>query len=108
MEEPPNVCTPAHLADIAGKIAALAPERFELKVLLRPEVEALKMGLFLGGAQNIRELCRHRAMSSFHTLPCVMCSFVLAEFGCAWAVAVAHGSACASLRQPRTRTHRHR
>lgn len=43
------MCTPAHLANIATKIAALAPERFELKVLLRPEVEALKMGLYLGG-----------------------------------------------------------
>ena len=45
------MCTPAHLADVAAKIAALAPERFELKVLLRPEVEALKMGLFLGVAE---------------------------------------------------------
>ena len=33
MEAPPNVCTPAHLADVAAKIAALAPERFELQVL---------------------------------------------------------------------------
>ena len=50
------MCTPAHLANIATKIAALAPERFELKVLLRPEVEALKMGLYLGGGSARPEL----------------------------------------------------
>ena len=51
MEAPANVCTPAYLADVAAKIAAIAPERFELKVLLRPEVEAMKMGLYLGVAE---------------------------------------------------------
>jgi leucyl aminopeptidase len=51
VEAPANVCTPAYLADVAAKIAAIAPERFELKVLLRPEVEAMKMGLYLGVAE---------------------------------------------------------
>ena len=51
VEAPANICTPAYLADVAEKIAAIAPERFQLKVLLRPEVEAMKMGLYLGVAE---------------------------------------------------------
>ncbi len=51
VEAPANICTPAYLADVAEKIAAIAPERFNLKVLLRPEVEAMKMGLYLGVAE---------------------------------------------------------
>ena len=45
METPANFCTPQYLAETAGRIAALAPERFQLEVLERPAVEKLGMGL---------------------------------------------------------------
>jgi len=47
---PPNVATPAHLADMA---AAIAEEfQLELKVLERSDCEALGMGAYLGVAQG--------------------------------------------------------
>ena len=47
---PPNVATPAHLADAA---AAIAQEfQLELKVLERSDCEALGMGAYLGVAQG--------------------------------------------------------
>lgn len=47
---PPNVATPRHLADTAAELA----ERFglDLKVLERPDCEALGMGAYLGVAQG--------------------------------------------------------
>jgi leucyl aminopeptidase len=50
VETPANFCTPQYLAETAGRIAALAPERFQLEVLERPAVEELGMGLYLGVA----------------------------------------------------------
>lgn len=51
VETPANICTPEYLADTAARIAALAPERFQLDVLERPAVEELGMGFYLGVAQ---------------------------------------------------------
>jgi leucyl aminopeptidase len=48
VEAPPNVCTPTHLADAARHIAALAPGKFELKVLEAADCAAMGMGCFLG------------------------------------------------------------
>ena len=51
VEAPPNVCTPAHLADAARSCAELHPETMSLKVLGRAECEALGMGCYLGVAE---------------------------------------------------------
>jgi hypothetical protein len=81
VETPANVCTPEYLADTAARIAALAPERFQLDVLNRPAVEALGMGLYLGvaqvspGLQGVALIC-----------PCPLCH-------CAYA----HNQACIQL-----------
>jgi leucyl aminopeptidase len=47
---PPNVATPAHLADTAAAIASAF--NLELKVLERSDCEALGMGAYLGVAQG--------------------------------------------------------
>jgi len=51
VETPANICTPQYLAETAGRIAALAPERFHLDVHERAAVEKLGMGLYLGVAE---------------------------------------------------------
>ncbi|RMZ54451.1 hypothetical protein APUTEX25_002027 [Auxenochlorella protothecoides] len=51
VEAPPNVCTPAHLAQAAEEIAESAPDVYQLKVLEKADCEALKMGLYLGVAE---------------------------------------------------------
>ncbi len=48
VETPANICTPKYLADTAGRIRDLAPERFQLTVHERAAVEEMNMGLYLG------------------------------------------------------------
>jgi leucyl aminopeptidase len=48
VEAPPNVCTPTHLAECAGHIAALAPGKFSLEVLEADDCAKMGMGCFLG------------------------------------------------------------
>jgi leucyl aminopeptidase len=48
--QPPNICTPSHMADTARKAAALAGLRVE--VLEKHQIEALKMGAFLAVARG--------------------------------------------------------
>lgn len=60
METPANICTPQYLAETAGRIRDLAPERFSLTVHNRPAVEKMGMGLYLG-APNCHQpssMCR--------------------------------------------------
>eukprot|EP00775_Hariotina_reticulata_P004117 gene4117-4363_t len=55
VEAPANVCTPSHLAAAAAHIAALAPDRFTLKILNEAECTELGMGLFVGVAKGSDE-----------------------------------------------------
>ena len=51
VEAPPNVCTPAHLADAAAAVAADFPETMSLTVLEKEDCEKLGMGCYLGVAE---------------------------------------------------------
>lgn len=51
---PPNLCTPAHLADEARRIAA-GDSRFAVKVLERKDMERLGMGALLAVARGSRQ-----------------------------------------------------
>lgn len=59
VETPANICTPQYLAETAGRIRDLAPERFSLTVHDRPAVEKMGMGLYLGApnCQKPQVLC---------------------------------------------------
>jgi leucyl aminopeptidase len=48
--QPPNICTPNHMADTARKAAALAG--LHVEVLEKHQIEALKMGAFLAVARG--------------------------------------------------------
>lgn len=50
---PPNVCTPAYLAEQAGELAR--DYGFQLEVLERDDMEKLKMGALLGVARGSRQ-----------------------------------------------------
>lgn len=51
-EAPANICTPTHMAQVAGGLAQLAPDVFSIKTLGRQDVSELGMGLYLGVAQG--------------------------------------------------------
>ncbi|KAK9812763.1 hypothetical protein WJX72_003306 [[Myrmecia] bisecta] len=61
VEAPPNICTPAHLAEAAQSIADSAPDVFKLQILEREDCEKLNMGCYLGVAE-----CAHNPPKFIH------------------------------------------